>query len=149
MDKWLYRALIVLATVGLLISTYMTIYKETGNTAMCLGSGGCDTVIHSRYSDITRSLSVPEFGVIGFAVILAALAFEGRSSFLKKNGTLVVFGLALTGFVLWLVYIETVLLKALCPFCVTTQITMTLVFILAITRLIKQPQSQEEENAPY
>jgi uncharacterized membrane protein len=143
MDKWLYRASIVLATVGLLVSTYMTIYKETGNTAMCLGSGGCDTVIHSRYSEINKALSVPEFGVIGFAVILAALAFEGRNSFLQKNGTLVVFGLALTGFlfVLWLVYVETVLIKAFCPFCVTTQITMTLVFILAIIRLIKQPQS--------
>lgn len=142
MNKWLYWASITLATIGLLISIYMTIFKINGGGA-CFGSDGCDTIIQSRYSEISKNLSVPQFGVIGFAAILAALAFEGKISFLKKNGTLVVFGLALTGFmfVLWLVYIETVLIKALCPFCVTTQITMTLVFILAIIRLIKHPQS--------
>jgi len=56
---------------------------------------------------------------------------------------LMIFGMALTGFLftVWLVYVEVAILKALCPFCVTSQIAMTLIFIIAVMRLIRQPQS--------
>ncbi|NJN79003.1 MAG: hypothetical protein HC797_00160 [Anaerolineales bacterium] len=52
------------------------------------------------------------------------------------------FGLALAGFLftLWLIYLEIFILKAYCPFCVTAQSSMILVFIVAVTRLIKNPQ---------
>jgi len=33
------------------------------------------------------------------------------------------------------------LLDALCPFCITSQAAMTLIFMIAVTRLIKQTQS--------
>ena len=69
----------------------------------------------------------------------------GRGYF-KQNGTLLVFGMALTGFIftIWLIYVEFALLKALCPFCLTSQVSMTIIFIISVIRLIKQPQSQEE-----
>ena len=142
MDKWLYRASVALAILGLLVSIYMTIYKVTDNKNMCLGSGGCSDVIHSRYSEV-NGIAVPVIGASGFLAILVVLLLEPRLPFLKQNGTTIVFGMSLTGFlfILWLVYVETVLIKALCPFCVTTQITMTLVFILSIVRLIRQPTS--------
>ena len=58
-------------------------------------------------------------------------------------GTLMIFGMALTGFIftVWLIYVEVALLKAICPFCVTSQVAMTLIFIMAVIRLIKNPQS--------
>jgi|SRR5258706_302029 len=141
MDKWLYRASLALVTLGLLVSIYMTIYKITDNKNMCLGSGGCSDVIHSRYSEV-NGLAVPVIGAIGFTALLLALFFETRNPFFEKNGTLIVFGMSLTGFlfVVWLVFVELVLIKSLCPFCITTQITMTLVFILSVIRLIRQPQ---------
>jgi uncharacterized membrane protein len=54
-----------------------------------------------------------------------------------------VFGLALTGFLftIWLVYVEIALIKALCPFCLASQIAMTLIFILATIRLVRQQQN--------
>ena len=69
--------------------------------------------------------------------------FERRNSFFKENGALLIFGMALTGFIFtaWLVYVEIALLKAICPFCVTSQAAMTLIFIIAVMRMIKQPQS--------
>jgi uncharacterized membrane protein len=141
MDKWLYRASLALVIVGLLVSVYMSIYKATNNDLMCLGSGDCSVVIHSKYSEITDTVDVPEVGVFGFVAILAVLLFEHRVPFLQKNGTLMVFGMALTGFlfVLWLIYVETMLIRAYCPFCITTQAAMILVFILAVIRLIRQP----------
>ncbi len=142
MDKWLYRALIALAVVGLLVSIYMTIYKLTSNNAMCLGSGDCSTVNASKYSEV-NGFPVASIGILGYAAILATLYFEKRKKNFRENSALMLFGLALTGFIfsVWLVYVEIALLKALCPFCVTSQIAMTLIFIIAVARLIKTPQS--------
>jgi uncharacterized membrane protein len=142
MDKWLYRISIALVALGLAVSIYMTIYKITSNNAMCLGSGDCSTVNASRYSEV-NGIPVAVFGVIGYLAILATLYFENRNNFFKQNSTLMIFGMALTGFLftVWLIYVEVAILKALCPFCVTSQTAMTLIFIIAVMRLIRQPQS--------
>lgn len=142
MDKWLYRATFALVIVGLLVSIYMTIYKVTSNDSMCLGSGDCSTVNASRYSEV-NGIPVAAIGILGYAAILGVLVFENRNSFFKQNGTLLIFGMALTGFIftVWLIYVEIALLKAICPFCVTSQVAMTIIFILAVIRLIKNPQS--------
>ncbi len=142
MDKWLYRASVALVILGLLVSIYMTVYKVTSNNSMCLGSGDCSTVNASRYSEV-NGIPVAVFGVLGYAAILATLYFENRNRFFKQNSTLMIFGMALTGFLftVWLIYVEFALLKALCPFCVTSQTAMTIIFMIAVMRLIRQPQS--------
>jgi uncharacterized membrane protein len=139
-DVWLYRASIALTVIGLLVSIYMTIYKLTSNASMCLGSGDCSTVNASQYSEV-NGIPVAAIGVIGYLAILAALLFEKRIAFLRDNGTMLVFGMSLTGFIftVWLIYVEIALLRAICPFCVTSQIAMTILFILAVVRLIRQP----------
>lgn len=138
MDKWLYRVMIALVIIGLAVSVYMTIYKISGNDGMCLGSGDCSTVNASRFSEV-NGIPVAVFGIAGYAAILIVLFYENKNEFFRKNGTLLVFGMSLTGFLftLWLVYVELVLLKAICPFCVTSQISMTIIFIIAVVRLFR------------
>lgn len=142
MDKWLYRASIALVIVGLLVSIYMTIYKVTSNDSMCLGSGDCSTVNASIYSEV-NGIPVAVIGILGYVAILGVLIYEKRTPFFKENGTLMIFGMALTGFLftVWLIYVEVALLHALCPFCLTSQVSMTLIFIMSVIRLIKTPQS--------
>jgi uncharacterized membrane protein len=138
MDKWLYRAMIVLTIIGIAVSVYMTIYKYSGNDGMCLGSGDCSTVNASRFSEL-YGVPVAVFGVGGYAAILLVLLYERRVAFLRTNGTLVMFGISLLGFLftLYLVYLEIWVIKAICPFCVTSQVAMTLIFILAVMRLFQ------------
>jgi uncharacterized membrane protein len=141
MDKKLHWAAVTLAILGAADSIYMTIYKLTANKAMCLGSGDCSTVNASVYSTF-YGIPVALIGVGGYLAILAVLLLELRGDkLLKDNGPLMVFGLSVGGFgfTLYLVYIEAFVLKAWCPFCVTSQITMTILFILAIVRLVRQP----------
>ena len=142
MDKWLYRASVAFVVLGLLVSIYMTVYKFSGNDNMCLGSGDCHTVNASKYSEV-NGIPVAVFGIMGYLAILATLYFENKNPFFRQNGTLMIFGMALTGFLftVWLIYVELVLIRAICPFCVTSQVSMTIIFILAVTRLIRQPQS--------
>ena len=142
MDKWLYKASIVLVVIGILVSIYMTIYKLTDNNNMCLGNGGCSVVNSSKYSEI-YGIPVALVGVGGYLAILALHLLENRNNHMRANATLYIFGAALTGFLftLYLIYVEIALLKALCPFCLTSQIVMTIIFIISVIRLVRQPQS--------
>ena len=146
MDKRLVQASLVLTVIGILVSIYMTVYKITENNAMCLGSGDCSTVNASKYSEVLGGFPVAGVGVIGYLSILGLHVLEMRRSLSRDNATLALFGITLIGFLftVYLVYIEIAVIKALCPFCVTSQIVMTLIFIVSVVRLIKSPQSQED-----
>jgi uncharacterized membrane protein len=141
MDKWLYRISLIFVVVGLLVSIYMTIYKVTSNDALCLGSGDCSTVNASRYAEV-YGIPVATVGIAGYFAILLVHWYERRDKFFEKNGPLLIFGMALTGFLftLYLIYVEFALLHALCPFCLTSQFSMTVIFIISTIRLIRQPR---------
>ena len=143
MDRRLSRieiTLIVLAIIGLLVSVYMTIYKITSNDSMCIGSGDCKTVNASRYAEV-YGIPVAVLGVAGYAAILAVLLLERKPGFFQQNGTMLFFGLSLTGFLftLYLIFVEVALIKAYCPFCITSQTVMTIIFIISVIRLVRQP----------
>jgi uncharacterized membrane protein len=132
--------MIVLAAIGLLVSIYMTVYKYAKIEAMCIGSGGCSEVNASRYSEI-NGIPVALLGVLGYAVILALLFLERRPGFFQENGTMLQFGISLLGFLftLYLIYVEVALIDAYCPFCITSQAVMTIIFIISVIRLVRQP----------
>jgi uncharacterized membrane protein len=140
MDKRLLQLTIGLVVIGLLVSVYMTIFKITSNENMCIGSKDCSVVNASRYSEINK-IPVAVIGVGGYAALLAVLWLERRQGFIKENGTMIFFALSLIGFffTLYLIFVEIVLIKAYCPFCITSQVAMTLIFILSVIRLVKQP----------
>ncbi|MBN2117065.1 MAG: vitamin K epoxide reductase family protein [Anaerolineales bacterium] len=144
MEKRLSQLAIALTVIGLLVSVYMTIYGVTSDDRMCVGSKDCSVVNASRYSKINIAaykIPVAVVGVAGYAAILALLLYEQKIGFLQQNGSLVFFGLALTGFLftLYLIYLEVAVLKAYCPFCIASQSAMTLIFILSVIRVVRQP----------
>jgi uncharacterized membrane protein len=140
MNKRLSQFAIALTIIGLFVAIYMTIYKVTSNDSMCIGSKDCAVVNASRYSEI-NGIPVAVLGVLGYSAILALFLLERKSGFFNQNGTMILFGLTLTGFLFtaYLVFVEIALIKAFCPFCITSQVAMTLLFILSVIRLIKQP----------
>ena len=144
MEKRLSQLAIALTVIGLLVSIYMTIYKITSNDSMCVGSGDCKTVNASPYSEVSLAgirVPVAVLGVVGYSAILVVLLFERKLNFLQQNGSLVFFGLSLMGFffTLYLIYLEIALIRAYCPFCITSQVAMTLIFILSVIRVVRQP----------
>lgn len=140
MEKRLSQLAIALTVIGLFVSVYMTIYKITSNDSMCIGSKDCSVVNASRYSEV-NGIPVAVLGVVGYSAILAVLLLEKKVALLLENGTHVFFGLAVTGFLftLYLIYVEVALIRAYCPFCIASQSAMTLIFILSVIRLVRQP----------
>ena len=140
MDKRLQQLTIALIIIGLLVSIYMTIYKITSNDNMCIGSKDCSVVNASRYSEV-NGIPVALIGVGGYAALLAILWLEQGPGFFKQNGSMICFGVSLTGFLftVYLIFVEIALIKAYCPFCIASQAAMTLIFILSVVRVIRQP----------
>ena len=140
MKNRLTQITVAITIIGLLVSIYMTIYKFTSNDAMCVGSGDCHTVNTSKYSEV-NGIPVAAVGMLGYASLLGILWLERKPGFIKDNGSMIFFGISLIGFffTLWLVYVEVALLKAYCPFCITSQVSMTLIFILSVIRVVQQP----------
>ncbi len=157
MEKWLYRLSILITMIGLAVSIYMTIYKLTNNDSMCIGNGGCSIVNESVYAEI-YGIPVAAFGVFGYLAIMSILILEKKagpsialraSAFFEQNATMLTFGLTLIGFLftLYLIYLELFVIKAICPFCVTSQVSMTLLFILSVIRLIQQPLLDKDDDS--
>jgi uncharacterized membrane protein len=133
------QATVALTIIGLLVSIYMTIYKVTSNDNMCVGSQDCSVVNASKYSEV-NGIPVAVVGAIGYTALLAIIWLERKPGFFKENGSMIFFGISLIGFffTLWLVYVEIALLRAYCPFCITSQVSMTLIFILSVVRVVRQ-----------
>ncbi len=140
MDKRLKQVAVALSVLGLMVAIYMTIFKLTNNEKMCIGSGGCSIVNASGYSEV-YGIPVAVFGVLEYISILALFYLETKPGFFQTNGSMLLFAVTLAGFLftVWLVYVEVALIKAYCPFCITSQISMTVIFILTVIRVIKQP----------
>jgi len=118
---------------------YLLVYKLTNFNAMCLGNGGCHNVNFSPYSEI-GGIPVSLFGILTYLVITGILLLEPRLEIAKENGALAIFGISMAGvaFSAYLTWLEVYVIHAICPFCVTSAVIITLILILAIIRLIKQ-----------
>jgi uncharacterized membrane protein len=135
----LFWGTLVFSVLGTLDAVYLLIYKLTGNSHMCLGNGGCHNVNFSPYSEI-NGIPVSVLGICAYLVILFILILEPRVKIAEENGPLAIFGISLGGvaFSAYLTYLEIYIIRAVCPFCVASAVLITLIFILAAIRLVKQ-----------
>ena len=143
MNKRLTRISLAITLIGLFVASYMTVYKFTSQElqdAMCVGSKGCSVVNASPYSEV-RGVPVAVLGVLGYLALLAVQLLERRPGIVQENGALIFFGISVAGFLftVYLIFVEVALIKAYCPFCITSQVAMTLLFVISVIRLIKQP----------
>jgi uncharacterized membrane protein len=134
--KW---ASIVLAFLGAADAIYLLVLKYTQLEALCVGNHGCITVNNSLYSEI-YGIPVSVFGIAAYLAIAGILLLEPRLKLAKENGPLAIFGISLAGvaFSAYLTWLEFYIIHAVCPFCIASAIIITLIFILAIIRLVKQ-----------
>jgi hypothetical protein len=89
-----------------------------------------------------------------YEAISGSLTLENLSgNFFRQNGLVGVSGPSWMGlaFTLYLVYLEIFVIKVLCPICTSSQLTMTLLFIITLIRLVHQPVPAKPggKHAPY
>lgn len=142
----LRRLQAVLILIGLCVSGYLSYLKAAQADAVCVESGpfNCNLVLNSQYSELA---GLP-IAWLGFAVYLGIgllTLLEGRVRFLREYGSLLVFGIGLFAwlFSMWLVYVQFVLLEALCPWCLTHELNFTILFGAIAFRVFRDLAAEE------
>jgi uncharacterized membrane protein len=131
---WLAIAQWVVSIAGLAVASYLTIIDYSEVKPLCTGVGGCSSVQSSGYAFI-GPIPVALLGVMGYLALLALRLARGKLS-LELDGYLPLTALAvsLIGvlYSAYLTYLEAFVIKAWCPWCVSSAILMTVYFVLAI-----------------
>ncbi len=119
----------VASFLGMMVSAYLTWVHWGGSTALCTSVGDCEAVNSSAYADVS---GVP-VALLGFGMYLTlfALSVYGRRAApgVAPAMALAIFGISLAGvlYSIYLTYIEVAVLHAICPWCVTSAVLITLI----------------------
>lgn len=134
----------IIASIGLLDALYLSAVKLAHTQVYCAGSGNCETVQSSTYSQFA-GIPIAFLGAGSYIVILIFLFLEGRGGFWEENSPMLIFGITLAGSIYsaYLTYIEIAVLHAICPYCVVSAIAQVLLLIISIVRLVSvQPETK-------
>ncbi len=135
------QAIVLLALVGLLVATYLWLYKIGVLGELQCGTGSCEYVQASRFAELF-GIPVAFYGVVGYAGLLG-LGLAGLQPRFAANRRVSTLLAALTtvgfGFTLYLTAIELFMLHALCRWCVVSAVIMTAIWVLCIVGLRHPP----------
>lgn len=131
-EATLRRIIAFIAVLGIGVATYITIADSGGGAPACLaGGGGCETVAESSYSHIA-GVNIAIFGIFGYILLLVSAFFANDAA--RFGGFAVALGGF--GFSVYLTYLEIFKIEAICQWCVSSAVLMTILFLLNATRLI-------------
>ena len=132
------------ALAGVFVSAYLWLYKLGRIGTLSCGTGGCETVQLSPYSQFA-GVEVAAIGLAGYTVLLGLtlLSLVPRHA---RSVSLINLLVGLSGvavaFTLYLKYLEFFVIKAVCRWCVASAVLITIFFLLAVLerrRLHRQP----------
>jgi uncharacterized membrane protein len=125
----------LLALVGLLVATYLWLYKLGVLGELRCGTGSCEVVQASPYAALL-GIPVAFYGVAGYAALFVISLGGLQPSFAADRRVAVLLAaLATTGFAftLYLTAIELFVLHAICRWCVASAVIMTAIWAIAVT----------------
>ena len=140
--------LVLLGGAGFAIGSYLTIAHWGDQPIACAGVGDCGYVNSSEYASIG---GVPVSGLgslLYLAMTLTALAWSRRSD--VDWLPIAYWGQALAGagYAAYLTYVELWVLHAICVWCVTSAVLLTLSLVLASASVFMEPGEVDGEAVP-
>jgi len=132
-SRTLRITLIVLGVIGLGLASYLTYVHYAGIKPACTAGESCTKVQTSVYSKLA-GVPVALMGLIGYIAILASLlAPESENSRLATMAfTLIGFG-----FSAYLTYRELFSIHAICEWCASSAVVLTVMMILSVWRFLR------------
>ena len=145
---WQQVAFPVLALAGLGVAGYLAYVETQSASAVCGPVGDCNAVQSSSYARLLGVLPIGVLGVIGYLVILGVWLWgQFGADRLSEQTPLLLFGVAVFGvlFSLYLTYLEPFVIGAVCAWCLTSAVIMTLLMLLTIRPVVYAMSKMEGE----
>lgn len=136
MPGWLEYATPVLGVVGLGVALYMAYVETQAVEAVCGPVGDCNAVQSSEYAKLFGVLPIGVLGAIGYVAILAAWFWSRfRTGQIARQTQQAVLAMTVFGtlFSLYLTYLEPFVIKAVCAWCLTSAVIITLLMLVNTT----------------
>ncbi len=146
---WFNLAIPFLAVIGLAVSIYLTVIEITSIPAICGPIGDCNTVQQSPYSRVFGVIPVGVFGALGYLAILAAWLWGKFSSGkMAAYMPLAIFGMGIFGalFSVYLTYLELFVINAVCIWCLTSAVIITLLMLVSLPSASQWLAASEEDD---
>jgi uncharacterized membrane protein len=127
----------LLSLLGLLVSSYLAMFKLGYLGAIQCSVGGCQTVQMSEYAMLLGA-PVALWGVGAYLLLLALALLAIQPSWSgDRRLAYAIFGFSAFGvlFSAYLTYLEAFVIHAWCQWCVVSAILITLIFLLSIPGL--------------
>jgi uncharacterized membrane protein len=123
---WIYAALTAAAFLGMIDSSYVAFQAAKGFLIPCGFAGGCDQVLSSPYARFL-GISIAWFGLAYYSAIAAAglFAFYGYPEALQIS---VIPAAAAFLFTLYLFYLQAIVIRAFCDYCLLSASLVLLIF---------------------
>lgn len=143
-NQVLLWAMAILTLIGLLVTIYMSYTSLIGGHLICGGLGNCDAVQASAYSRIL-DIPVSMLGLAAYAIIAVLLVatlnlkLSGERQYLALLG---IFTSTMAGMVfsVYLTYVEIFVIRAICPWCLTSAVVLAILACLATAIVWDQSQ---------
>jgi uncharacterized membrane protein len=134
---WLTPALIL---IGIGVAGYLSYVETQSVAAMCGPIGDCNTVQQSRYAVLFDILPIGVLGMLGYLGMLAAWLTRKFFKPLEKLADLGFYGMAFFAvvFSLYLTYLEPFVIRAVCIWCLSSAVIVTLLLILGTPPAVRQ-----------
>ena len=124
-------AQVVLSTIGLAVSIYLTATRVAPDSAPLVCSvGGCEQVAASSESSI-GPVPVAALGVVWFVAMLALAVASVRSNGPLLTMARLIWGVAGLLSVLYLIYAEVFVIRAICQWCTAVHVIVIALVTLA------------------
>jgi len=125
--------MIVLTVAGLGVASYLTYVHYSGIAPVCTAGGSCLKVQTSIYSKLA-GVPVALMGLIGYVLILGSLLVPETETSRMATMALTVVGF---GFSAYLTYRELFSIHAVCEWCASSAVILTVLTCLAIWRFLR------------
>ncbi len=119
----------VVSVAGLGVAGYLVTVRLEGDAPTCIVGGGCKTVQESEYSELA-GIPVAVLGLVAYVALLVAACLPGPPG--RALGLFT--ALVSFGFSAWLTFAELFIIEAICAWCVTSAVLVTLALILTVLR---------------
>ena len=134
--------LAALDLIGLFIAGYLAVVEVGGGVPVCGPLKGCETVAQSEYSRIA-GIPVAVYGVVLSLTLLTLALAWWRTNF--RGLLLLHYGLSLGGviFEIYFIYIQIVVIRAVCVWCTSYGLSLVLRFVVALMVWLRQTRGVE------
>lgn len=143
--EWLVPGLIVL---GIAVAGYLSYVETQAVEVICGPIGDCNTVQQSRYARLFDILPIGVLGLLGYIVLLTAWLAGRFVPKLEKIAAIGFFALAFFAvlFSLYLTYLEPFIIRAVCIWCLSSAVIVTILLFLGTEPAVQNFAILEEDE---